>query len=285
MTHLTVAISAPGGMGAAVGARLVERGLTVLTPLAGRGQQSVVRAQEAGMRDANDHELAGADIILSIMPPAEALPFARRMAPVLHEARSRALYVDCNAVSAETARQIAAIIQGTGARFVDASIIGFPPPRGGNESPTFFCSGELADELTVMNDHGIKVSVLADAPIGAASALKMSYGGLTKGLVALGSALILAAERSGAADALHAEMQLSQPQLYAWLARMVPGMYSKAYRWVAEMEEVQASMGVRAENAMFAGAGGLFERLAADQAGDHHEIDMLSAFFAKGQSR
>ena len=31
---------------------------------------------------------------------------------------------------------------------------------------------------------------------------------------------------------------MSQPQLLAWLTRQVPRMPPKAYRWVAEMEEI-----------------------------------------------
>ena len=40
-----------------------------------------------------------------------------------------------------------------------------------------------------------------DGPIGAASAIKMSFGGITKGLIAIGSAMVLAAHRAGVAEA------------------------------------------------------------------------------------
>jgi 3-hydroxyisobutyrate dehydrogenase-like beta-hydroxyacid dehydrogenase len=80
-----------------------------------------------------------------------------------------------------------------------------------------------------------------DGPVGAASALKMSYAGITKGLVALSSAMMLAATRAGAAEGLRRELERSQPQLLAWFSRMVPPMYDKAYRWVGEMEEIAAT--------------------------------------------
>jgi L-threonate 2-dehydrogenase len=73
---------------------------------------------------------------------------------------------------------------------------------------------------------------------GAASALKMSYAGITKGLTAVGSAMILGAERAGAAAALKRELGESQPQLLAYFGKHVPAMFPKAYRWVAEMEEI-----------------------------------------------
>ena len=61
-----VAMIAPGAMGAAVGKRLADRGLKVLTSLAGRSQSTAARAAEAGMVAASDEEIASADLILSI---------------------------------------------------------------------------------------------------------------------------------------------------------------------------------------------------------------------------
>ena len=95
----TVAIIAPGNMGAAVGMRLVERGVRVVTSLKGRSRASSERAKTAGMTPAEDAEIAQADFVLSIVPPKEALPLAERLAPSLSAANKKPLYVDCNAVS------------------------------------------------------------------------------------------------------------------------------------------------------------------------------------------
>lgn len=75
-----VAVIAQGAMGAGVGRRLTERGATVLTSLAGRSPRSAARAAEAGMRPVSDAEVAGADLVLSIVPPAEARALAERLA-------------------------------------------------------------------------------------------------------------------------------------------------------------------------------------------------------------
>ena len=77
----------------------------------------------------------------------------------------------------------------------------------------------------------------------AASAMKMSYAGITKGTQALGAAMLLAATRGGTADALFAELQGSQPQMLAWLKRSLSLMPPKAYRWVAEMHEIADFVG------------------------------------------
>ena len=69
-----------------------------------------------------------------------------------------------------------------------------------------------------------------------------AYAGITKGFTALGAAMMLAATRAGTAEALQAELSSSQPALFNWLTRQMPRMYSKAYRWVAEMEEMPRSL-------------------------------------------
>jgi 3-hydroxyisobutyrate dehydrogenase-like beta-hydroxyacid dehydrogenase len=231
-----VAVIAPGAMGAPVAKCLVEHGLRVLTSLQGRSAATVARAGAAGMAAASDDEIAGADFILSILPPGDALPLAQRFAPALAARNGKPVYVDCNAVSPPTVARIAAVIAPTGCPFVDAGIIG-APPRPDYGGPTFYASGPDAPRFALLGQFGLKVRPL-EGPLSAASALKMSYGGITKGMTAIAAAMFLAANRGGSADALFLELKESQPQLLAWLSRQVTGMYPKAYRWVAEMEEV-----------------------------------------------
>src|SRR6516162_10516498 len=66
----------------------------------------------------------------------------------------------------------------------------------------------------------------------------MSYAGITKGTTAIAAAMLLGAARFGCAEALIAELSSSQPQMLARMRNGIPGMYDKAYRWVAEMEEI-----------------------------------------------
>lgn len=272
-----VAIVAAGGMGAAVGARLAARGATVLTSLVERSAATAERAHAAGMRAASDEALVRADFLLSIVPPASALSLAQRFASRLEACETKPVYVDCNAVSPATVQRIGACIAGTGAPFVDAGIIG-PPPREGAAGPSFYASGESAARFQALAEFGLEIRVL-DAPIGAASALKMSYAGITKGLVAVGTAMMLAAMRAGVADALLVELEESQRVLLASLRRSVPGMFAKAYRWVAEMQEIAAFAGEDAAAAeIYRGAAELYARLAADVAGEGVEVGRLESF-------
>jgi 3-hydroxyisobutyrate dehydrogenase-like beta-hydroxyacid dehydrogenase len=275
----TVSIIAPGNMGAAVAKRLTENKVTVLTALSGRSKASLERAQDAGMRGVSDRELAEADFLLSIVPPGDALALAKRLAEVLTAANKKPIYVECNAVSPQTMTEIADVVKTTSCAFVGAGIIG-PPPKPGTTNTKFYAAGPHAKNFAVLNEYGLIVRVL-DGPLTAASALKMSYAGITKGFTALGASMMLAATRGGSAEALRAELAESQPALFGYLTRQMPAMYSKAYRWVAELNEISDFIGDdRAEHVMLEAAGQLYERLAADFDGEKQEIGALSNFVA-----
>src|SRR3984885_11465818 len=141
-----VTVIAPGAMGAAVGKRLVDNGLKVLTSLKGRSQETVARAKQAGIAGASDEEIAASDFILSILPPGDALSLAQHFAPVLKSSNAKPVYVDCNAINPVTVDKVAAAIAPTDCPFVDAGIIGSPPKTGG-AGPRFFRLGSSAPGL------------------------------------------------------------------------------------------------------------------------------------------
>ena len=270
---ITVAILAAGNMGAATAARITASGTRVLTCLEGRSPATRARALQAGMTDATVQELATADIFLSILPPSEAMANARLMAPHLTPAT---VYVDLNAVSPQTILEIEKIIAPTGAAFVDGGIIG-TPPAAGKPGPVYYLSGDAAFRAMVLKNCDLDVRDL-HGPIAAASGLKMSYAGITKGVTAIMAIMMLGAARFGAAAALHAELASSQKALLAWSEKQLPGMYGKAYRWVGEMEEIADFLQADPAGAqMFHGAAALYKRL---QPGDD-ETTGLTAFLAQ----
>ncbi|HXT80696.1 MAG TPA: DUF1932 domain-containing protein [Acetobacteraceae bacterium] len=275
-----VAVIAPGMMGSAVAKRLTNHGVEVRTQLEGRSEATIARARAAGMSDASETQIAASDFILSILPPGSALALAEQLAPTLRQATKKPIYIDCNALNPGTVLRIARVIEETGATFVDGGIIG-PPPETDSRNTRIYLSGSAAPQVVALEQYGLSMPV-QPGPIGAASAMKMSYAGITKGFTALGAAMMLAATRAGTADALIAEMTVSQSALLGWLTRQMPRMPSKAYRWVAEMEEISEFVGEDpAGRQFFLAAARLYERIAADLDGPNKETTALNAFCAK----
>jgi 3-hydroxyisobutyrate dehydrogenase-like beta-hydroxyacid dehydrogenase len=278
----TIAVIAPGAMGSAIGARLVGHGARVLTVLEGRGAASRARAAAAGMADAGLDDLAAADILLSIVPLADAEALAQHLAPALAAAPRKPVYVDANAVSPGTIARIAAIVAETGSPFLDGAILGLPP-KPGSKGPRVYVSGDDTAPVMVLRDLGLDLRVCPGG-VGAASSLKMSYAGLNKGLTALAAIMILAAERAGAGAALQDELAENEPVLLARLAKALPDMAPKAYRWAPEMGEIADFLGPDAAGRqVFSGYAELYARLAAETG--EPEIAALIRFAAAAAER
>jgi 3-hydroxyisobutyrate dehydrogenase-like beta-hydroxyacid dehydrogenase len=275
-----VAVIAPGMMGAAVGKRLVDNGVKVLTSLTGRSAETATRAKAAGMAAAGDEEIAACDFILSILPPGDAVALAERFQAALKASNAKPVYVDCNAINPKTVDRVAAVIAPTDCPFVDSGIIG-SPPKPGDAGPRFYASGPAAPRFATLRQYGLDVRVL-DGAMSAASALKMSYAGITKGTQAIGAAMMLAATRAGSADALFAELSSSQKEIFAWFKRGLALMPPKAYRWVAEMHEIAGFVGEDpTAHELYEGAAHFYERIAEDFDGGKKDVKALTEFLSK----
>lgn len=275
---MKMALPLAGEMGAGIGAVLVNHGNTVLTCLDGRSTATRNRAAGAGMQDAALADLAKAEVILSIVPPSIALETAERLTELLPE-DAAPLYVDLNAVNPATASRIEAALPER-VRFSDGSIIG-AAPKAGHRVPRFYVSGPASSEALMLRKHGMDV-VAMDGGVGAASALKMCYGALTKGTAAMTAAILMAAEREGIGAALHAELANSQKARLAAAEKTLPNVYAKAYRWVAEMEQIAGFLGEeRSESGIWQSAGGLYQRIADDFDGSGAEIGAISRFLSR----
>jgi len=272
---LRIALVSPGAMGSALGAVLTAAGHDLLTSLTGRSAASRARAEAAGMRHAEDAVLAGCDIILSVVPPADAPPLVERLLPHIAAQASKPLFVDANALSPETKRQLAARLATAGCALVDGAILG-PPPGTSRRGAVLLLSGDDAPHATRLATKACPVKIITGG-IGGASALKMCFGGINKGVVGLAAALLLAARRHGVADALRAEMAEHMPDLFSRYQRQVPDMLPKAYRWEAEMEEIAAFLAPDdpAGADIYRGMAGLFAGIAADVADEADNVAIL----------
>ena len=265
----TIAIQSPGDMGHGVGRVLAEGGYRVVSALEGRSERTRGLAKAAGIEDIGPLSalLEQTDVVLSIMRPDRALGFVEDLAALAPKHGTRPVIVDLNAVAPATGRAAAAAAEAAGLAFVDGGIIGGPPRPGSSYTPRLYVSGPRATELEVMNETGLDFRVLGES-IGAASAIKMCYAALTKGLTAIGIHSMVTARLEGVEDAFMDELAFSQKDLLKHLESGLPSMCPKAYRWVGEMEEISKTHvdgGLPGE--MFIGAARVYAQVEASPLG------------------
>jgi 3-hydroxyisobutyrate dehydrogenase-like beta-hydroxyacid dehydrogenase len=272
MSETTIGLLHPGEMGAAVGQCLTAAGHRVLWVPEGRSRASAERAAAAGLTPAAGGlaGLAGlADVIVSVVPPHGAVEVARQVAGF------GGVYADANAISPATAREVAAIVEAGGASYVDGGIIGTPPVAPG--FIRFYLSGARAGQVKQLFEGSpADVRVLGPDPA-AASAMKMAYASWTKGSSALLLAARALARAEGVEDVLLAEWGISQPGLAERSAGAAGAAAAKGWRWIAEMEEIAATMAAAGlPEGFHQAAAEIYRRFPpADSAGKEAGLDAL----------
>lgn len=201
----------PGAMGAAVGTAAHAE---VLWAREGRSETTAERA--AGFRDVGSVEqlVRAVDIVLSICPPAIAEEVAEQVFALGFDGT----FVEANAITPERMRRIAAL----GPSVVDGSIIA-------SKGIHLYLAGQGAEEVAKLFEGTDVDAIPLDAKIGAASALKMAFGGWNKIGIALTAQAHAIARAYGVEDRLAAE-GVTQDRL--------PRMADRAWRWAPEMDEV-----------------------------------------------
>jgi 3-hydroxyisobutyrate dehydrogenase-like beta-hydroxyacid dehydrogenase len=259
MNSQTIGILHPGDMGATVGAAARAGGSRVLWASEGRSAQTRARAAAAGLDDAGTLAslCAGSDVILSVCPPHSALDLAR----VVAAQNFSGVYVDGNAVSPATAREIGGVVERAGAIFVDGGIIG--PPARTRGTTRLYLSGAQAGRIVRLFEQGPLEAIALEGGPGAASALKMAYAAYTKGTAALLVSIRALAIRAGVDQALLDEWALSQKDLAARSERAAGETARKAWRFSGEMAEIAATFAdAGLPDGFFLAAGKIYESLA-----------------------
>jgi 3-hydroxyisobutyrate dehydrogenase-like beta-hydroxyacid dehydrogenase len=180
----------------------------------------------------NPAAVSGADIVLSVNWASVALDVAAEVAPTLHPGQ---LFADMNTAAPQLKREIAPIIDKTGALFVDAALMDPVPPKG--LGTQVYASGSGAKRFEeIMTPLGMPVTYLNTKP-GDAATHKLVRSIMYKGV----AAVIL--ECLEAAEALHmteyARVQMlkiiyDEPMI----DRFVTGSITHAKRRAEEMEAV-----------------------------------------------
>jgi 3-hydroxyisobutyrate dehydrogenase-like beta-hydroxyacid dehydrogenase len=291
MAFQRVAILSIGEMGYHWARVLAGHGVRVLTYAADRSETTRKRAENIGVECAASLPalVKEADLVVSIVVPFAAMDVAGKVAEAAAQAdRADLLYLDANAISPMTAEQIGKVLTSRGVEFVDGCIIGSASKI--DQGAVIYVSGPQAAKIQELQAAGLTVKVLGPA-VAQASAFKIVYAGLTKGLQALFVELLMGARKFGLLDEITKRYEESFPGLLDKIAASIVGLRIHAGRRAEEMIELQETFSHHGMKAFMAPAAQrVLESIAAldvrktsaTGGRDGDLLQTLELFFAKG---
>ena len=225
MSARTVAVLGLGEAGSRLAADLVAAEADV------RGYDPVIAATPEGVVRAPDPIAAvrGGALVLVLTTASAALAAAESVLPGLQPG---AVYADLNTAPPALKRELAALVNGAGARFADVALLG-PVPARGLGTPAL-ASGDGARAFAeVLVPLGMPVEVVSEQA-GDAATLKLLRSVFMKGLATSAIESLRAAEAAGHGEWLRGELAgvIGEPLL----ERLLEGSRKHAARRVDEME-------------------------------------------------
>jgi 3-hydroxyisobutyrate dehydrogenase-like beta-hydroxyacid dehydrogenase len=225
---MIIAILGIGEAGGTLARDLLAKGV----PVQGWDPEPYMIPDGLDFAASNPAAVSGADIVLSVNWASVALEVATEVAPVLQPGQ---LYADLNTSAPQLKRDIAPIIEQTGALFVDAALMDPVPPKG--LGTQVYASGSGAKLFAEkMSSLGMPVTYL-DLEPGNAATHKLVRSIMYKGVAAVIMECLEAAEALSMTDYARAQMLkiiYDEPMI----DRFVNGSIKHAKRRVDEMEAV-----------------------------------------------
>ena len=225
---MIIAILGIGEAGGTLARDLIARGVQV------RGWDPEPRNLPDGLdfASSNSDAATGTDIVLSVNWASVAAEVAHEVAPVLQPDQ---LYADLNTAAPQLKRDIAPVIEKTGALFVDAALMDPVPPKG--LGTQVYASGSGAEIFAErMIPLGRPVTYLDHEP-GNAATHKLVRSIMYKGVAAVIMECLEAAEALNMTEYARAQM-LKIINDEAMIDRFVTGSIKHAKRRLEEMEAV-----------------------------------------------
>jgi len=226
-----VAVVGLGAMGSRLAANLLTDGYRVIvtnrTPAAAAGLAAAGAVVAASPREA----AAGADVVLAVVSddPASRAIWTDPEHGLLGGLRSGRVAVECSTVSPEWVRELAGVAVASGARFLEAPMIGSRPQVdaralvhlvGGAEETLDEVRGVLEVSATRTHHCG---------EVGAAATSKLIVNALLATQIATIAELLGVAERSGLAVGATMDLLASLPVTSPAVARAGGAMINRAF--------------------------------------------------------
>jgi len=213
---LSIGLVGYGEVGKILAAALVERDVAwvgtwdILLPDPAMGPAMRAHAESSHVVPASSLAdlLARADVVISAVTASQAVAVTREAVASI---RAGTWFVDLNSASPGAKREMSALIDGVGGRFVESAVMTSIPPYG-IKVPMLLGGAHAAELRDLLAPLGFAMEV-ASNDVGVASAIKMCRSVMIKGLEALVTESFTAARAYGVEDRVLASLHETFPTL------------------------------------------------------------------------
>lgn len=234
-TQPVIAVLFPGDMGTQIAKALINHNFKVITAGEGRSERTLQNIKELGIIDTHSLQdtVEQADVILSLTSPEGSLKVAESIISCLEKASNCPLYVDLNSNTPALAATIEQLFLSIDIPFVNGAVMG--ASKDIPDHAVLVVSGmyrnlfiNLFAPVFKIKDAGEKTE--------AASAYKLLFSMVNKGMNALFFETMTAAAHFGILDELNESLQEFLPGTYQDLMKTTPTYPQHIVRRIDEMK-------------------------------------------------
>ncbi|MET3535753.1 NAD(P)-dependent oxidoreductase [Chryseobacterium limigenitum] len=233
-TQPVIALLSPGDMGTQIAKALIKSNFKVITSGEGRSEKTLQNIKDAGIEDAGSlqNTVEQAHVILSLTSPEGSIKLAENIISCLKNTSNRPIYIDLNSNTPTMALSIEELLLSANIKFVNGAVMG--ASKDIPENGVLVVSGmhrnlflDLFGKVFKIKDAGEKTE--------AASAYKLLFSMVNKGINALFFETMTAAAHFGILDELNESLQDFLPGTYQDLIKTTPTYPRHILRRIDEM--------------------------------------------------
>ncbi|KFE97600.1 DUF1932 domain-containing protein [Chryseobacterium luteum] len=261
-TQPVIAVLFPGDMGTQIAKALINHDFKVITAGEGRSERTLRNIKDSGIIDtrALQDTVEQADVILSLTSPEGSLKMAESIISCLKKTSNRPLYVDLNSNTPALASTIEKLFSSINSPFVNGAVMG--------------ASGDVPDHAVIVVSgiyRHLFINLLASVfkikdageKTEAASAYKLLFSMVNKGMNALFFETMTAAAHFGILDELNESLEEFLPGTYQDLAKTTPTYPQHILRRIDEMKGLSEMLkSENLPNIIACGTATTFERVS-----------------------
>lgn len=230
-----IALLFPGDMGTQIAKELIKNNFKVITAGEGRSPRTLQNINAVGIEDVGSLQNAveQADVILSLTSPEGSLKLAEQVIVCLKNTENKPLYIDLNSNTPASALTMEKMLSSVNISFVNGAVMG--ASKDIPDHAAIVISGihrtlflNLFSTVFTIKDAGEKTE--------AASAYKLLFSMVNKGMNALFFETMTAAAHFGILDELNESLQAFLPGTYQDLHKTTPTYPQHLFRRIDEMK-------------------------------------------------